>query len=258
MQEKIIFINDLKVNYKISGLGPMILILHGWGGSSDSWLKVQEILAKNGFQVIVPDFPGFGKSETPLIPWGIKEYTDFVLDFVNCLNIDNFFLLGHSFGGRIAIRFTALHPEKVKKLILSNSAGIKAKPGLKIFFIFILAKIGNALFTPKILARFKNSARNFFYFFLRHKDYVKANETMRESIKKILEEDLLPDLSKIKTKTLILWGQKDKLVPVKFAKIFKEKVENSQLIIFPKIGHSPHLEIPEKLSQTILEFLKTN
>jgi len=256
MEEKQILINNLKINYKIAGKGPVVLILHGWGGSSDSWIKIQETLVKNGYQVIVPDFPGFGKSKTPALAWGIKEYTDFVFNFINQLKLDQFFLLGHSFGGRIAIRFTVLYPEKVKKLILSNSAGIKAKPDLKTYFIFFLAKIGNAIFTPKILARFKDSARNLFYIFLRHRDYAKADDTMKESIKKVLQEDLLPDLPKIKKDTLIIWGDEDKMVPLRFAKIFKEKIENSQLTIFPNVGHSPHLEVPEKLSQTILDFLK--
>jgi len=258
MEEKQILINNLKTNYKIAGLGPVVLILHGWGGSSDSWLNVQEILVKNGYQVIVPDFPGFGKSENPPTPWGIKEYTDFVFNFVNQLKLDQIFLLGHSFGGRIAIRFTTLYPEKVKRLILSNSAGIKAKPDLKACLIFLLVKWGNALFKKKVLVEFKDYARNFLYFFLRKRDYVKANEFMKKSMKKVIEEDLLPDLPKIKNNTLIIWGNKDKMVPVKFAKVFKEKIKNSQLIVFPNVGHSPHLETPEKLAQTILDFLETD
>ena len=79
---------------------------------------------------------------------------------------------------------------------------------------------------------------------------------MKETIKKVLDEDLLSDLSKIKTKTLIVWGSVDKMVPLKYAHIFKEKIENSRLEIMPKVGHSPHLEDPKKLSEIILKFLK--
>ena len=110
--------------------------------------------------------------------------------------------------------------------------------------------------TLKILKRFKDSARNLFYIFLRHKDYIKANGTMRETIKKVLDEDLLPELSKIQTKTLIIWGDKDRMVPVKYAYIFKEKIENAKLEILPKIGHSPHLEAPENFSEIIINFLE--
>jgi len=256
MPEEKILINGLKINYKIAGQGPAILILHGWGGSSDSWIQVQEILAREGFKVICPDFPGFGKSKTPFEPWGVKEYGNFVLNLTKILELQNFFLLGHSFGGRVAIKFSVLYPEKIKSLILCDSAGIKQKWGIGEKLIFQISKIGNAIFTPTPLRRFKDKAKNLFYIFLRHRDYAKADGTMRETIKKVLTEDLLKDLPQIKIRTLIIWGESDKLVPVKYAHIFKEKIENSELKILPKIGHSPHLEVPEKLAEIIINFLR--
>lgn len=255
IEEKEILINDLKVNYKIAGSGPAVLILHGWGGSSGSWIKVMEILTKQGFKVICPDFPGFGKSRTPLKPWTIGDYVKWMVDFADSQNLDKFFILSHSFGGRVAMSFAANYPERLKGLILCASGGIKPKPELKTKIIFRVAKIGNAIFSPRHLIRFKDGARNIFYLFLRSKDYVKANGTMKETIKHILDEDLLPELSKIKTKTLIVWGEADKMVPLKYAHIFKEKIENSKLEILPKIGHSPHLEAPEKLSEIVVKFI---
>jgi len=262
MREEQIKIKGISVNYKIAGQGPAILILHGWGGSSDSWFEVQRILAQKGYKVITPDFPGFGKSITPSKSWGARDYVDWLKNFIeelrgSCLELaEPFFLLGHSFGGRIAIKFAVSYPEKVQKLILCNSAGIKPKAGPKTIIIFWLARIGNAVFTPKHLARFKDSARNIFYLFLRKKDYVKANGTMKETVKKVIDEDLLSDLSKIKTETLIVWGGADRMVPVKYAHIFKEKIADSELEILPKIGHSPHLEVPEKLAEIILKFIR--
>jgi len=256
MREEKILINDLEINYKIAGEGEPLLILHGWGGSSNSWVRVQEILANQGYKVIVPDFPGFGKSKTPSTPWGLDDYKDFILKFTEKVGFNIFFLLGHSFGGRIAIKFTVSYPEKIKKLALCDSAGIKPEPGLKTRITFILARIGNAFFTPKILVRFKDGARNIFYLFLRHKDYAKANAIMKKTIVKILDEDLLSQLSQIKVKTLIVWGNADKMVPVKYAAVFKEKIANAELITLPKIGHSPHLETPEKLAEILARFFK--
>ena len=256
MSEKQVYIDNLKVNYKIAGQGQPILILHGWGGSSDSWLRVSKILVKQGYKIVIPDFPGFGRSITPKTVWDIKDFAKWVNELTNSLGLEKFFLLGHSFGGRVAIKFAVNYPKKIKSLILCASAGIKPKSGLKTRVIFRLAKIGNAVFTPRILTRFKDGARNLFYIFLRHRDYVKADGTMKETIKKVLEEDLLPDLSKIKIKSLIIWGKNDKLVPVKYAYIFKEKIKNSKLKILPKIGHSPHLEVPKKLSKLVLDFFE--
>ena len=256
MNEKQVLINGIKTNIKISGEGEPLLILHGWGGSSDSWIKTQEILAKNGFKVITPDLPGFGKSITPLKPWEVRDYSNFISSLTKELNLSTLFLLGHSFGGRIAVKFTLAFPEKVRKLILCDASGIKGRTGVKTWFIYKVAKIGNAILSPKILARFKDRTRNLFYIFIRHHDYVKADGTMKETLKKVCQEDLLPLLSEIKTKTLIVWGDKDRMVPLKFAHIFKKSIENSELIILPKIGHSPHLETPGTLAEIILSFLK--
>lgn len=262
MREVKTSINNLTVNYKIAGEGPAFLVLHGWGGSSDSWLDVQKTLAEQKYRVIVPDFPGFGKSITPGQSWSIKEYivwlNDFIKDIKDSQGFEEpFFLLGHSFGGRVAIKFAGLYPERLKKLILCDSAGIKAKPDFKTRIIFAISKVGNAVFSPQILVRFKDAVRNVFYFFIRNRDYVKAKGTMRETMKKVIGEDLVSDLSNIKTPTLVVWGEKDKIVPVKYAHIFKEKIKDCRLELLPEIGHSPHLEVPKKLSQIIISFLKS-
>ncbi len=260
MLEEKVSINGLEVYYKIHSpliwkKGCSVLILHGWGGSSGSWVKVQRILAKKGYQVAVLDFPGFGRTKTPPFPWGLAEYSDFILKFAEEIGFKKFFLVGHSFGGRIAVKFTVNHPEMVERLILCDSAGIIPKMGLTTRLTFIIARIGNAIFTPKILRRFRDGARNVFYIFLRHKDYVKAEGTMKEVMKKVIYEDLLPELSQIKVKTLLVWGEADRLVPLKYGRIFNEKIAGSELVVLPKIGHSPNLEVPNELTKHILAFL---
>jgi len=255
MKEEKILVKEIETNYKIGGGGENFLILHGWNGSSDSWRKIIEILGIK-YKVICPDFPGFGKTETPKIPWSLNDFVEWLKEFTEKLNLKEFFLLGHSFGGRVAIRFSISHPEKVKKLILVSSAGIRQEWGLKEKIIFQISKIGNAIFSKNPFFRFKDGARNFFYRIARIKDYSKAKGMMKETMKKIVEEDLLPELSKIQNETLIIWGEKDKIVPLKYAFLFKEKIKNSKLEILPKIGHSPHLEDPEKLAEVLISNLK--
>ena len=256
MEEKTILINGLRAHYRIAGSGPVVLILHGWGGSSHSWVKVQELLAAGGNKVICPDLPGFGKSKTPLESWALDDYAQWVIDFISSQGIKEFVLLAHSFGGRMAIKFAIKHPEKIKGLIFCDSAGIKPEPSSLQKMTILMAKIGSAILGLRHLVRFKSRARNLFYVFLRNKDYAKAKGTMRETMKKILEEDLLSYLPDIKIKTLIVWGKRDRMVPEKFAHIFKEKIQNSELIIFPRVGHSPHLEAPKKLAKVVLNFIQ--
>ena len=253
--EKKVYINGLKINYKIAGEGPVILILHGWGGSSDSWSQIQKILAGQGYKVICPDFPGFGKSQTPFKPWNLTDYVNWLIDFVDFLNLDKFFIISHSFGGRVAVKLAAKHPDKIEKLILCSPAGIKMNPNLTARITLYLSAAGDVVFSKKPLSILKGSMRGWLYFLLRRTDYVKANSVMRETMKKILEEDLLLHLSKIKIKTLIIWGKKDKIVPLKYGYIFKENIKNSQLEILPGMSHGLHLENPEKLLEIITKFL---
>jgi pimeloyl-ACP methyl ester carboxylesterase len=255
MREEKVLVKGIETNYKIGGKGENFLILHGWNGSSDSWRKIIEILEIT-YKVICPDFPGFGKTETPKISWSLSDFVEWLKDFTEKLDLKEFFLLGHSFGGRVAIKFSISYPEKVKKLILVSPGGIKQKWGLKEKIAFQLAKVGNAIFSKKPFFRFKDGARNLFYRVMRIKDYSRARGIMKETMKKIVEEDLLPELSKIQNKTLIIWGEKDKIIPLKYAFIFKEKIKNSKLEILPKIFHSPHLEDPEKLAEVLISNLK--
>ncbi len=256
MSEKIISIGNLRINLSVSGSGEPLLILHGWGSSIKSWLRVQEFLAEKGFKVIIPDLPGFGQSDAPQRAWAVGDYHDFISKLSEELKLSSFFLLGHSFGGRISIRFARKHPEKIKALILCNASGIKLELDSKTKAVFAISRLGSFLFSKRLLSGFKKVAKNIFYFFLRHKDYVRAKGIMRETLKLVIAEDLLPELPQIKSKTLIVWGEKDNMVPLKAAHIFKENIPNSELKIFPRVKHSPHREIPEDLAKTIDNFLK--
>ena len=256
MEEKTILINQLKVSYRIAGQGPVVLILHGWGGSSDSWANVQNALAQKGYKVVCPDFPGFRKSANPKRPWGVSDYTEWAYSFADSQNFKKFFLLGHSFGGRVSIKFAAIYPERLNNLILCASGGIKQKKGIKTRIIIKLAKHGKKIFNNKLLTRFKGMAEGLFYTFLRRYDYIRAQGIMRPTIKKVLAEDLLPVAQKIKTKTLIIWGKNDKILPLENAYVFKSNIRNSELKVLPQTGHSPHLKNSEELISIIISFLK--
>ena len=259
IEEKKIFINDLKINYKIAGVdspGEPLLILHGWAGSSNSWIEVQKILAGNGFKVICPDLPGFGKSQSPPFGWSVKDYSDFALEFVEKLGFQKINLMGHSFGGRISIKSSIFYPEKLENLILCATAGIRHNLNFYQRIVVNLARIGNYLFSRKPLRRYQDSIRNIFYMILRQRDYLKVKGTMRETFQKIVIEDLEPDLPKIKTKTLIIWGKDDKTVPLKDAFVLKEKISQSTLEIIPKTSHTPNLEAPEKVAEILSHFLR--
>ena len=247
-----ISIKGIETSYRIVGKGRVVLILHGWGSSPDSWLKIEQTLKQRDFQVICPDFHGFGKSETPESAWNLDDYLAWTIEFIGSLKIDKLIVIGHSFGGRVAIKLSAKYPEKVEKLVLCGAAGIKPELTIKQKLVLGTAKIGNFFFFNRLL---KNAVRKIFYSFLSHKDYVKASPIMKETMRKILDEDLLLLLPQIKAETLLIWGERDKMVPLKYGRIMEKEIKNAELKVVPGEGHSPHKEAPEKTAKIILEFL---
>ena len=256
MQEKTILIKGKKANFKVAGEGQPVLILHGWGASSSSWEKVQSILAYNNYKVFCPDLPGFGQTDSPEKAWGVSDYVDWVSEFVKSQNLDNLILIGHSFGGRISIKFTNYYPKKVKALIFCDSAGLKVSPSFKRRLVLAFVGFLKLMFGITFFKKIKEEIKQLFFFAISSTDYAKASKVMRETMKRVLAEDLFIYLDRIKAKTLIVWGKKDKLVPVEHAYVFKKQIQDSQLEIIPNIGHSPHLKAPDKLSDIILNFLK--
>ena len=234
-----------------------IVILYGWGSSSQSFQLIKEILARKGFLVYVPDLPGFGKAQPPPQAWTVDDYTDFVWQFIQSQKIDRFYLFGHSFGGRVGIKFAIKYPEKLAGLILCDAAGVTPRPKIKTLMFRFLSEIGNRIFSISFLKIFRPLARKFVYFLARERDYYfLKNKTMKETFRKIIEEDLTPFLSQIQVRSLIIWGEKDKMTPINDAYKINRGIPNSQLKILENIGHSPYLEAPEILAEIIEKFIK--
>lgn len=238
-----------------------ILILHGWGSEAKKWQKIKEILENKGLKVFLPDLPGFGENQIVEKPWNTENYLNWTKKFIK-KNINSpFFLLGHSFGGKIAFQIALQIPERVLGLILISPPIFYCPADLKARFLgFCWRKISPFLkpfLKFGISKKIFNFFRKFFYFYiLKNPQYLKFNEAMKKTFEIVNKEDFSEFLPQLNTKTLIIWGEKDKILPLKYAFLMKEKIPNSQLKIFPKIGHSPHLEVPEELAENILNFIK--
>ena len=235
-----------------------ILILHGWGGSSKSWTRIKELLENQGYKIYIPDLPGFGGNPAPQTPWSVDDYVDWVNNFCEKQGLSRFFLLGHSFGGALAVKIAAKAPEKIEKLILVAPA-LKRDRTIKYYFYLILAKIGKPIFSLPILSFLLPIAQRVLYKIEGTSDYHKLEiekaVMMKETFKKIVAEDLRFCLPLIKNKTLILWGKKDVLTPFGDSREVNEKISGSQLEVFENEGHSLNLAVPEKLTGIILKFL---
>ncbi len=253
MTENQVIIGDLKINYRIFGAGRPMLILHGWGSKSDRWQKVAEILAQENLQIIVPDLPGFGKSQAPQSVWSLDNYVQWVGDFSE--NIDDlkngFILLGHSFGGAIAAKFAIQYNQKVEKLFLVSAACIREKTETK----SILSKVAKPVKMLSFLPFYDLFRKTFYKFVLRRSDYPHVSGVMKETYVKVISEDLSQKLFFIKAPTTIIWGDKDNLTPIHQAYFINKKIENSNLVIIEGAVHGLQIKQPEVLAQKIVENL---
>ncbi|MBW6440920.1 alpha/beta hydrolase [Patescibacteria group bacterium] len=289
MQEKQINIDSLNINYKEFGDGEiLIFLLHGWGVDSDKYMKSAKMLLERNsdLKIIIPDLPGFGKSDEPGENWDLDDYVEFTDKFIkgatqargfelvkNILkNIDlnrglapvttgakplrKFILIGHSFGGRIAIKYAMKYPEKIEKLILTGAAGIKHQPSKKQRIFFILAKIGKTIFSLPVINKFQKYAEKFLYKIVQEKDYQKASLRMKGIMKNVLAEDLTPILGKIKKPILLVWGKLDNSTPLSDGMIMHKKIENSKLIVIEDANHSLPYQKSEEFVKIIEEFIK--
>jgi len=251
MREEILNVQGLQVSYKTAGEGPAVLILHGWGSSSASWQSVQVGLSQQGYEVIIPDLPGFGKSAEPRSPWGIEKYRVFVEEFVNALGLKEFYLLGHSFGGGLALAYTAKNPERVKKLFLV-AAAIRREKSLRKHILRTAAKIGKFFSFLPFYALFRKAV---YKYIIRTSDYPYQKGIMKDIYLKVIGQDLFPLLSEVKVPTVILWGEKDDVVSVEDAYFIKKHIKDSQLALFPEGDHDIEQKMPHAFTQKILEFL---
>jgi len=230
-----------------------IVVLHGWNSKIKRWKKFQRQLEKNGFQVLLPQLPGFGRTKI-LKPWNLDDYVDWLRKFINQKKLKDYVLLGHSFGGRMAIKFASRKPKQLRKLILVASAGLHRRFDFKKLVFLIFAKTGKAFFLFPPFCCLKKPARWLLYTLAGEKDYYRADKVMKRTMKKIIKEDLKPILNKIKTSTLIVWGEKDKVAPLKNAYLMKETIANSQLVIYDDGGHDLPFKKTKKLVQEVTDF----
>lgn len=232
-----------------------ILILHGWGWpiSSPQWARVKKLLEDKGYDVFVPDLPGFGTTPAPSKPWTLSDYVEWVKDFCGKQNLSQFVLVGHSFGGSVSTKFSIKYPELVKKLILVDSAGIRHKRLKKEIQKKVAHFLNKFSFLPLYGLARKIAYRTLF----RHSDYLLTEGVMKETYLKAIGEDISNIFSEITAPTLLIWGENDRITPMDHALFMKKNISNAKLEVIAGVRHNPHKEAPEILTEKIIKFIES-
>lgn len=251
MEVKSLVIDNILINYLQQGnLGENTpVFLHGWGSRASHF----KIILKNCANFVALDLPGFGESDAPKGAWGTYDYVEFLRKFLEKLKINNPILVGHSFGGSIAIKYCADYGN-VRKLILVSGAGIR-EGSLKTLAYKIFSKFFKAIFSLPGLNLFKNKIRSVFYKKIGAEDYFQAGE-LKEGFKKIIREDLKEDMKKIKTETAIIWGENDKDTLLQNGRLINTLIKNSRIYIIKNAGHFVFIDQPEEFKKILEQELK--
>lgn len=258
--------------WQVGEKGTPIVLVHGLAVSADIWKNNIPGLSSR-HRVYVPDLIGFGRSDRPAASFSPFEYGRFLDEFLSSLNLGRVDLIGQSLGGAIAIHYAQQFPQKVDKLVLVDSAGLGTeviwtlramsipligellyRPSRKaVEFLFKLSVRDPALITPEFVETYyqiyiQPEFRKFFLQFLRR---ILTIRGPREEVLATVRDNL----SRITQPVLIVWGQEDRVLPLKHAYFGKEKIPNARLEIFPSCGHIPFFERPEEFNRLVLDFL---
>ena len=269
-----ISVNGINTRYwQMGDSGSIIILLHGGNGSIEFWLYNIATLAQF-HRVYAFDMVGSGKSDYPDGSYSLAEQAEFLGGFMSALDIDTATLIGNSMGGGVALEFTKLYPDRVDKLVLVDSMGFGREISVGIRLI-TLPKIINLLRPGRwmIPAMLKS---NFYdgnqlppeWIELRYSIFAipgrnrvilrlgQSNFNLA-GVRPEVYQPIRDSLANITQKTLIIWGEFDRIIPVKHAYIAAAGLPNHQLEIFPNCGHHPYLEYPAKFDRLVLEFLAT-
>jgi pimeloyl-ACP methyl ester carboxylesterase len=269
-----------EVVYRIGGQEPrserpVLMLIHGMAGSSATWREVMPALAQR-YTVVAPDLPGHGESDKPRQDYSLGAHANALRDLLVAIGIERATIVGQSLGGGVAMQLAYQHPGHCERLVLVSSGGLGQEvswilralsvPGVEfimpILFPSFVRDAGNAigrslrslgLRAPRIEEEWRGYAsltdsdtREAFVRTLRA--VVDVGGQAVSAHDRLYLSSLLP--------TLIVWGERDRIIPVAHAHEAHEALPGSQLALFEESGHFPHLEEPARFIETLTEFVE--
>jgi pimeloyl-ACP methyl ester carboxylesterase len=229
-----------------------IVVLHGWGAHIEAVAPI--LAALDGApDLIALDLPGFGESEPPDQAWDVDSYARFMIHFLDELAVDRAHLVGHSHGGRVSIALAADEPERVGRLLLIDSAGIRPKRGWKYRRRVAVAKLGRLIAKvgggPGRRLQERMRAR------VASRDYLEASEAMRGTFRAVVAADLADRLPRIGASTLLVWGDQDEDTPLWMADRMEKLIPDAGLVVLQGAGHYSYADAPGQFRAVARRFL---
>ncbi len=266
-------LNGHDLHYVHAGSGPPLVFLHGVLGSHHVWARLAAEMSETNY-VVAPDLFGHGSSAKPMADYSLGGHAGVVRDLLDALGIREATLVGHSLGGGIAMEFTYLFPERVHGLVLVASGGL----GREVNMLLRMPTLpGAELVLPLMASGFARRQGNKLAKTLKFMG-VKGSTDVAEAwhgfeqltdgesrraflatIRAVVGPDgqrvsaaeLLP---RLKVPTLLVWGDRDRMIPLVHAQEAVEHMPDARLVVFEKAGHFPHLDQPERFAELMRDF----
>ncbi len=246
----------IRTVYFDKGTGPVLVLLHGMFGDYSDWETVLQSLTQS-FRVIAPDLPGFGASAKPETDYSQGFFVRWLDALLNTLHVHSAVMAGNSFGGEIAIVYAVAHPEKVERLVLVSSGGLRYYNEQERSLIREKFSVENLkLITPaahewmfqNVFAQKGTAWRRYL-----DKQNAKLSRPDRGEYAAALHKCILlafslyfdDELRRLKMPTLLIWGDGDLVFPIALAQRALNRLPNGELVLLEGAGHAPQLENPE-------------
>jgi pimeloyl-ACP methyl ester carboxylesterase len=265
-------VNGINTRYwHLGDRGSPLILLHGGNGSIEFWLYNLAALAQH-HRVYAFDMVGSGKTDYPAASYTLTYQAEFLAGFMTALAIESATLIGNSMGGGVALEFTRLYPDRVNQLILVASMGFGQEISLGIRLITLpaivsLLRPGRWMIPAMLKSNFHHAEKlppdwiEFRYpiFAMPGRNQVilnigQSNFNLAGVLPQVYQP-ILASLPNISQPTLIVWGEFDRIIPVKHAYVAAAAIPTAQLEVFANCGHHPYLEDPVKFNQLAIEFL---
>lgn len=269
-------IHGHSVAYRRAGSGEVLVLIHGLAGNSRTWKDVMPTLARH-YDVIAPDLLGHGESAKPMGDYSLGAHASGLRDLLLTLGVSSATILGHSFGGGVAMQFAYQYPGMVDRLALICSGGLGKEVSWLLRLVTLpLAEQTMPLLFPRWLADRGTETSRFLH--RRGMRSPRMGEMWRSYASLAGAENRRAFVRTIRTvidpggqtvsavdriylaahlPTLIMWGDVDQIIPVAHAQAAHEAIPGSRLEILEGVGHFPHTEAPERFLEVLIDFLAT-
>lgn len=261
MQEEFVTVLGSRIRYLKTGSGKKnLLLIHGLGASAERWEPVLPNLGKY-FTVYVPDLIGFGLSDKPNVDYTTEFFAKFVAEFLDEIGVKNTIVIGSSLGGQIAVEYVSANQNNVDKLVLVSPAGAmkQSTPALDAYIMAALypdestAKNAFSAMTGNNKEISQSTVDGFIHRML----LPNAKYAFMSTILGLKNApEISAKLAILEIPTLVVWGELDPVIPIKYAEYFVQKIRDCRFYQMENCGHTPYVEDPKEFVKIVLDFLK--